>query len=188
MLLALPVLFIQYSQYKGLYMHYSRILPKHISHTIDCNKPVQIIRNQILFILGLSIRNKLTVWFLWSQGTFGSQLCWLTPGLKKKKKKKSTVSVGCWWWCFLCLLLSSAGNVFSKHLSGKCSHFSLPTPRFLCACTSVYWSSAAFLLYATKQKLWEEGLRWGGVKQTMLRVLWERGNEMWTQYPFSFWN
>lgn len=89
MLLALPVLFIQYSQYKGLYMHYFRILPKHISHTVDCNKPVQIIRNQILFILGLSIRNKLTVWFLWSQGTFGSQLCWLTPGLKKKKKKKA---------------------------------------------------------------------------------------------------
>lgn len=93
MLLALPVLFIQYSQYKGLYMHYFRILSKHISHTIDCNKPVQIIRNQILFILGLSIRNKLTVWFLWSQGTFGSQLCWLTPGLKKKKKKKHSE---CW--------------------------------------------------------------------------------------------
>lgn len=132
---------------------------------LEYNKLIQFIRNQIIFILGLSIKNKLTVLLLWIQGTSGSQLYWLTPGLKEKNAVQWVLAAD-----------GDASCVCCSAVQEMCS------PRTI-------WETCAFLIaYSTfcmrshvgalkqgnislSKKMWEGGLRWWGVKQNLLSAL-----------------
>lgn len=96
--------------------------------------------------------------------------------VKKKRKKCSTVTFECWWWCFLCLIFGSAGNVHSTP-SGKRMYFWLPTHIFMQSHTdALNWCTVACVLLS--KKMWEQGLRQWGVKQSLLSFFTVK-MEMW---------
>lgn len=144
----------------------------------------------ILFFLGLSICNKLTVEFLWNQGAVGSQSDWLTLRWRRKKKEEKKLQYSDFWVAMVMLPVSAVEQrrKRSSLTLWEMHTFLINSSHFHESHTALNQPLVSHVLLSKTER--EQGLKHWGVKQSWLSFHCQHGNEICehnTSLAFKAW-